>query len=225
VVHDKFGTGTVAAQEGNKLEIDFDTAGRKRVIDSFDGPAEAPQQSCCQHPPDLPPPAKARDESMDQPIDPAQFRAVLGRSHGRGRDHPRGADGRWRWWWAPSPRCRSIRRWWAAHQRLGKLAAIAPPAIRRQRAGRRSAALCRQLAGRGDKFAGWTTRFRPAAAAAGGRAGHHRRGIAWTHEAGDHDFVLGRVQAMAVQREGDPLLFLRGGCGGLRRRLMARANA
>jgi hypothetical protein len=28
------------------------------------------------------------------------------------------------------------------------------------------------------------------------------------------DFVLGRVQAMAVQREGDPLLFLRGGYGG-----------
>ena len=35
VFHDKFGYGTVAAQEGNKLEIDFETAGRKRVIDSF----------------------------------------------------------------------------------------------------------------------------------------------------------------------------------------------
>ncbi len=35
VFHDKFGYGTVAAQEGNKLEIDFDSAGRKRVIDSF----------------------------------------------------------------------------------------------------------------------------------------------------------------------------------------------
>ena len=35
VAHDKFGEGTIAAQEGNKLEIDFDTAGRKRVIDSF----------------------------------------------------------------------------------------------------------------------------------------------------------------------------------------------
>ena len=35
VVHDKFGEGAVAAQEGNKLEIDFDDAGRKRVIDSF----------------------------------------------------------------------------------------------------------------------------------------------------------------------------------------------
>ena len=35
VFHDKFGYGTVAAQEGNKLEIDFDGSGRKRVIDSF----------------------------------------------------------------------------------------------------------------------------------------------------------------------------------------------
>jgi len=35
VFHEKFGQGTIAAQEGNKLEIDFDAAGRKRVIDSF----------------------------------------------------------------------------------------------------------------------------------------------------------------------------------------------
>lgn len=35
VFHEKFGTGTIAAQEGNKLEIDFEAAGRKRVIDSF----------------------------------------------------------------------------------------------------------------------------------------------------------------------------------------------
>ncbi len=35
VFHEKFGYGTVAEQEGNKLEIDFETAGRKRVIDSF----------------------------------------------------------------------------------------------------------------------------------------------------------------------------------------------
>jgi DNA helicase-2/ATP-dependent DNA helicase PcrA len=35
VFHDKFGYGTVAAQEGNKLEIDFENSGRKRVIDSF----------------------------------------------------------------------------------------------------------------------------------------------------------------------------------------------
>ena len=35
VFHEKFGEGVVAAQEGNKLEIDFDGAGRKRVMDSF----------------------------------------------------------------------------------------------------------------------------------------------------------------------------------------------
>ncbi|MBS0482451.1 MAG: UvrD-helicase domain-containing protein [Proteobacteria bacterium] len=39
VFHEKFGYGTVAAQEGNKLEIDFESAGRKRVIDSFVKPA------------------------------------------------------------------------------------------------------------------------------------------------------------------------------------------
>ncbi len=35
VFHDKFGYGLVTLQEGNKLEIDFETAGPKRVIDSF----------------------------------------------------------------------------------------------------------------------------------------------------------------------------------------------
>jgi DNA helicase-2/ATP-dependent DNA helicase PcrA len=35
VFHDKFGYGTVTAQEGNKLEIEFESAGAKRVIDSF----------------------------------------------------------------------------------------------------------------------------------------------------------------------------------------------
>ena len=35
VFHDKFGYGRITAQEGNKLEIDFETAGAKRVIDSF----------------------------------------------------------------------------------------------------------------------------------------------------------------------------------------------
>jgi len=39
VFHEKFGTGTITAQEGNKLEIDFDEAGAKRVIDSFVRPA------------------------------------------------------------------------------------------------------------------------------------------------------------------------------------------
>ncbi len=35
VFHEKFGYGAVTAQEGNKLEIDFETSGHKRVIDSF----------------------------------------------------------------------------------------------------------------------------------------------------------------------------------------------
>jgi len=35
VFHDKFGYGTITDQEGNKLEIDFEVAGTKRVIDSF----------------------------------------------------------------------------------------------------------------------------------------------------------------------------------------------
>ncbi len=35
VFHTKFGQGTIAEIEGNKLEIDFDSAGRKRVLDSF----------------------------------------------------------------------------------------------------------------------------------------------------------------------------------------------
>jgi len=35
VFHQKFGYGTVAEMEGNKLEIDFEHAGRKRVMDSF----------------------------------------------------------------------------------------------------------------------------------------------------------------------------------------------
>jgi DNA helicase-2/ATP-dependent DNA helicase PcrA len=35
VFHQKFGYGNIAVIEGNKLEIDFETAGRKRVLDSF----------------------------------------------------------------------------------------------------------------------------------------------------------------------------------------------
>jgi DNA helicase II / ATP-dependent DNA helicase PcrA len=38
VQHQKFGPGTVSGVEGNKLTIDFDHAGRKRVIDSFVSP-------------------------------------------------------------------------------------------------------------------------------------------------------------------------------------------
>ncbi len=39
VFHDKFGYGEVLGQEGNKLEIEFEASGRKRVIDSFVKPA------------------------------------------------------------------------------------------------------------------------------------------------------------------------------------------
>ena len=35
VFHDKFGGGTVMEVEGNKLSIDFDRAGRKKVVDDF----------------------------------------------------------------------------------------------------------------------------------------------------------------------------------------------
>ena len=35
VFHGKFGYGTIAAIDGNKLEIEFEHAGRKRVLDSF----------------------------------------------------------------------------------------------------------------------------------------------------------------------------------------------
>ncbi|MGE0179958.1 MAG: DNA helicase II, partial [Sphingomonas sp.] len=35
VFHGKFGYGVVAEIEGNKLEIDFEHSGRKRVLDSF----------------------------------------------------------------------------------------------------------------------------------------------------------------------------------------------
>jgi DNA helicase-2/ATP-dependent DNA helicase PcrA len=35
VFHGKFGYGIIAAIEGNKLEIDFEKAGRKKVLDSF----------------------------------------------------------------------------------------------------------------------------------------------------------------------------------------------
>lgn len=39
VFHQKFGYGIIATIEGNKLEVDFDTTGRKRVMDSFVEPA------------------------------------------------------------------------------------------------------------------------------------------------------------------------------------------
>jgi DNA helicase-2/ATP-dependent DNA helicase PcrA len=41
VFHEKFGYGIVAEIDGNKLTIDFDKAGRKRVVDSFVARADA----------------------------------------------------------------------------------------------------------------------------------------------------------------------------------------
>ena len=35
IFHQKFGYGKVVAVEGNKLEIDFEKAGTKKVMDSF----------------------------------------------------------------------------------------------------------------------------------------------------------------------------------------------
>ena len=35
VFHQKFGYGRVKAVEGNKLTVDFDKAGEKKVIDQF----------------------------------------------------------------------------------------------------------------------------------------------------------------------------------------------
>jgi DNA helicase-2/ATP-dependent DNA helicase PcrA len=41
IFHQKFGYGLVRMVDGNKLTVDFDKAGEKRVIDSFVIPASA----------------------------------------------------------------------------------------------------------------------------------------------------------------------------------------
>ncbi|MFO0203502.1 MAG: DUF3553 domain-containing protein, partial [Alphaproteobacteria bacterium] len=41
IFHQKFGYGRIRGVEGNKLTVDFDKAGEKRVIDSFVVPASA----------------------------------------------------------------------------------------------------------------------------------------------------------------------------------------
>jgi DNA helicase-2/ATP-dependent DNA helicase PcrA len=41
IFHQKFGYGQVRMVDGNKLTVDFDKAGEKRVIDSFVVPASA----------------------------------------------------------------------------------------------------------------------------------------------------------------------------------------
>ena len=35
VFHEKFGYGEITEMDGNKLEVEFEQAGSKRVIDSF----------------------------------------------------------------------------------------------------------------------------------------------------------------------------------------------
>ena len=39
VFHQKFGNGNVSAIDGNKLTIDFDKAGQKKVLDGFVRPS------------------------------------------------------------------------------------------------------------------------------------------------------------------------------------------
>ena len=39
IFHQKFGYGRVVAVDGNKLEVAFDKAGTKKVVDSFVQPA------------------------------------------------------------------------------------------------------------------------------------------------------------------------------------------
>ncbi len=75
--------------------------------------------------------------------------------------------------------------------------------------------VCRVFAGKaGDKFAGLGWRPSPGGAPILGDA------LAWidcaveaVHEAGDHLIVVGRVTALAVEREERPLVFFRGGYG------------
>jgi hypothetical protein len=66
VFHGKFGYGTIAAIEGNKLEIDFEHAGRKKVLDSFVSAVLRPAQGC-------------RRQDRCSP----RWRADQGRPHGR----------------------------------------------------------------------------------------------------------------------------------------------
>lgn len=77
------------------------------------------------------------------------------------------------------------------------------------------AALCGQMAGRGEKFAGvdYTLSETGLPLLAGALLTIEAE-ISATLPAGDHDFVLGAVRRLDVGREGDPLLFLRGNYGG-----------
>lgn len=75
--------------------------------------------------------------------------------------------------------------------------------------------LCRQVSGKGDKFAGLdlviSEHRLPVIAGAIARI---ECAIHSVTEAGDHWFVLGRVLGLDVSREDDPMLFHRGRYGG-----------
>jgi 3-hydroxy-9,10-secoandrosta-1,3,5(10)-triene-9,17-dione monooxygenase reductase component len=76
-------------------------------------------------------------------------------------------------------------------------------------------ALCGQLAGKGDKFAGvdtWQSDYGLPLLTRALLTIECQ--IAQTHDAGDHLFVMGRVLRMEQGREGNPMLFYRGGYGG-----------
>ena len=76
-------------------------------------------------------------------------------------------------------------------------------------------ALCRQLAGKGDKFAGveyaHSEHGLPALAGCIARIECSLHSVT---DAGDHWFVLGQVLTMEALHDGDPMLFHRGRYGG-----------
>ncbi len=74
---------------------------------------------------------------------------------------------------------------------------------------------CGSLAGKGDKFGGveWSLSERGLPVLANAIATIECT-LDNVLDAGDHVFVLGRVEAMAVRRESDPMLFWRGRHGG-----------
>jgi len=74
---------------------------------------------------------------------------------------------------------------------------------------------CGIMAGKGDKFAGVEWRLSPGGLPLLTRAiATIECTIAGVQDAGDHVFVLGRVETMAVLRDDDPMLFWRGRYGG-----------
>lgn len=74
---------------------------------------------------------------------------------------------------------------------------------------------CRALAGRGDKFAGVEWTLSPLGLPVlSGAIATIECSLHDVLDAGDHFFVLGKVEAMAAHRDDDPMLFHRGRYGG-----------